>query len=79
MLQDLSPASFSLSVFNEHPIKVFNNCTGFDLSGFWRKLLSLMMSIRLLANSKTVSPHATDRQYIKNFLKSIVQKLPGGR
>lgn len=40
---------------------------------------SIMMSIRLLANSKTVSPHATDRQYIKNFLKSIVQKLPGGR
>lgn len=40
MLQDLSPAIFSLSVFNEHPIKVFNNCTDFDSSRFWRKLLS---------------------------------------
>lgn len=40
MLQDLSPAFFSLSVFNEHPIKVFNNCTDFDFSRFGRKLLS---------------------------------------
>jgi len=40
MLQDLSPAIFSLSVFNEHPTKVFNNCTDFDFSRFCRKLLS---------------------------------------
>lgn len=69
MLQDLSAAILSVSVFNEHPIKVLNNCTYFDFSRFWRKLLSQVVK-KMLKQKKHIFP-----SWCLTYCKQI-QRLP---